>query len=80
MDLKIFSRPELQRKIKYEIVSDITLYLEKNPLSSLKDKVAILESENESLRRQTASAEKTMPPARVFASEKVQNFCQHKIF
>ncbi|KAG7638150.1 Dilute domain [Arabidopsis thaliana x Arabidopsis arenosa] len=39
-------------------------------LNSLKDKVAILESENETLRRQTESAEKTMPPARVFASEK----------
>jgi myosin-5 len=37
-------------------------------LNSLKDKVAILESENETLRRQTESAEKTMPPARVFAS------------
>ncbi|CAN8247655.1 unnamed protein product [Cochlearia groenlandica] len=44
-------------------------------LNSLKDRAAILESENDFIRRETADVEKTRPPERVFASAKVQNFC-----
>lgn len=51
----------------------------KNHLISLKDRIAILESENETLRRQTAAVEKTVPNEAVSASPKVQNFCQHII-
>lgn len=50
----------------------------KNHLISLKDRIAILESENETLRKQTAAIEKVVANEAVSASAKVKNFfCEH---